>query len=278
MTARRMGMAFHESFPLNRTAMVKVLNVSAECGEVVSFDILRERTNLGPNYVKAMPRYARACGLLNFGGFALTNFGRLAHENDPDLMQPATHWLMHYYLSGPQGPGPLFWHRLITETLRLGDVIDSARVAVDITHILTDQHESIPATRTLRSAATVFLGSYGLLEGLSALELLAPIQEGGYRVQATAPPPPMAVAAALADYWAGPLDGRATVDLDELMRPGGFLSLFFLGTEQANTILHALQRARLVEINRLAPPFQVVRLWDDPAAVVARLYEDGHDG
>lgn len=276
MTGRRMGMAFHESFPLNRTAIVKVLNVGMEFGESVSSAVLRERTNLGPNYVKAMPRYARACGLLNFESFAFTNFGQIAQVNDPDLMQAATHWLMHYYLSTPQGPGPLFWHHLITETLRLGNDIDSARVAIDIAHILSDQNETIPAERTLRSAATVFLGSYSKSEGLSALDLLAPIKGGGFRVQATALPPPMAVAVALADYWAGPLGGRATVDLDELMRPGGFLSLFFLGTEQANTILQALQRARIVEVNRLAPPFQVVRLWDDPASVVARLYEEGH--
>lgn len=275
MTDRRMGLAFHESFPLNRAAIVKVLNVCAEHSGSVSFEVLRNGTALGTNYVKAMPRYARASGLLDISSFAFTVFGQLARDYDPDLMQSATQWLMHYHLSAPHGPGPLFWHHLITTTLRIGDVLDSAQIAAAISRYLEEQSESIPAERTLRSAATVFLGTYGKSEGLSELGLIASVKEG-HRVLATAPPPPMAVAAALADYWAGPLGGRATVDLEELMRPGGFFSLFFLGTEQVNAQLQALQRARLVEVNRLAPPFQVVRLWNDPTAVVARLYEEGN--
>ena len=272
----RPGLTFHRTFSLNTSRLAAVLDVAATEQGRVDAALLRKKTSLGTIQIEAMPRYARGCNLLDNGGFAVTPFGRLAYQYDRTLIQSATQWLMHYHLSAPHGPGPQFWHFLVTETLRWGDLITPNVIESGIARALEKQNSPVPGGRAIGSTATAFLGSYSKPEGLSALGLLTPVKGGSYRVQVTVPPPPMAVAAALADYWAGPLGGRATVDLDELARPGGFFSLFFLGTEQATTVLQALQRARLVEVNRLAPPFQVARLWDDPAAVVARLYEEGH--
>jgi hypothetical protein len=272
----RLGLTFHRTFYLNTSRLAAVLDVAVNEQGRVDAAFLRQKTNLGTIQIEAMPRYARGCNLLGHGSFAATPFGQLAYEHDSALIHPATQWLMHYHLSAPHGPGPQFWHYLVIETLRIGDLVSPSTIEAGIARSLEVQGVPVPGDRALGSTASAFLGSYSKPDGLSAIGLLAPLKGGSYRVQATPFPPPMAVAAALADYWAGPLGGRATVDLDELARPGGFFSLFFLGTEQINAQLQALQRARLVEVNRLAPPFQVVRLWDDPAVVVARLYEEGH--
>lgn len=272
-TSDRLGVTFHRTFSLNRPAIAEILRVAITERGQVNNSLLREQTNLGTIYIEAMPRYARGCGLLDLGSFAPTRFGELALAHDPTLKHPATQWLMHYYLSAPQGPGPRFWHYLVTHTLRPGDVVDRAMVASEIARGLA-AGEKLPGEGALNSTATVFLGSYAKPEGLQALGLLAAEGRNRYRVQAPDTPPMTALAVALADYWAVAWGERVTVSLQDLMRSDGFMSLFFLSTDQLEAALQAMQRARLLELHRLAPPYQVVRLWDDPAALVERLYED----
>lgn len=220
-----------------------------------------------------MPRYARGCGLLESDSFELTAFGQLAREHDPELAEPTTKWLMHYHLSAPHGPGPRFWHHLVAHGLRLGDTLTREAVAAEIATALTKAGERAPGERALGQTATVFLGSYTKTEGLGDLGLLAANGAGRYRVTTPAVPPPAALAAALADYWPAVFGGRVTVDLTELTQPGGFFSLFLLGGDGADEALWSLARTRLVELHRVAPPYQVARLWGDDGSPLEQAYD-----
>ena len=49
-------------------------------------------------------------------------------------------------------------------------------------------------------------------------------------------------------------------------------SLLLLGSGQANRLLRVMQEQGLVEVQRRAAPYQVVRLWDDSSALLERVY------
>jgi hypothetical protein len=270
---KRLGTTFHETIGLNRTAVRLVLDVFQKAGAEATFTRLRDETHLGTNYVKATPRWARGCGLLDPDASTLTEFGRLTGVHDPELAEPATQWLMHYHLSSPHGPGPRFWGHLVVQRLRPGDVLAREAMAAEIVTALAEAGESVPGQGALDSSATIFLGTYAKSDGLGGLGVLVPTEERGhYRVAVAPPPPPAALAVALAAYWPAVFGERKTVDLAELTRPGGFFSLFLLGGEAADEGLRALARARVVEVYRVAPPFQVARLWDEGETLLERLY------
>ncbi|WP_276522272.1 DUF4007 family protein [Kallotenue papyrolyticum] len=264
---------FHETFSLNRPAIAEVLQVLHSHKGEVNLKQLHQRTKLGTNYAKAMPRYARGCGLLEPTGSRLTRFGALALAHDPALQHPATQWLMHYHLSAPHGPGPRFWHYLVTRELRPGNIVHSEPLAEAIAQGLAD--EAALQARSLRATATVFLGSYAKAEGLQTLGVLKAYDRQRYLVEPPAAPPLAALAVSLACYWRDVLGNPLTVSLDTLTQPGGLADVLLISAAALERLLEQLQRHRVIELYRQAPPYQVARLWDDPDELLHHLYD--HD-
>lgn len=280
---KRLGTAFHETFPLIRPAVAAVLevvgNIESEDASASLADMLKARTTLGANYIKSMPRYAFGSGLLTGttrGKRVLTAFGEQVRLHDPNLDHPATQWLMHYYLSSPEGPGPTFWNGLVTRGLRIGDKVRRGEVAQSIERIVEDDTGKQLATRTAQSTATIFLGTYTKSDGLGSLGLLRSVdaEDGAvYRVQEPISPQLWSVAYALADYWESTWGQDKTINLAELTEPGGFADIFLMGSEQLEQTLEQLGSNGILELYRTAPPYQVVRLWEDKNTLLERIYE-----
>ena len=271
----RLGTAFHETFALNRPAVSSLLDLSVELQGQFSADIARQRTALGNNYIKAMPRYARACGLLNLDDYRSTPLGQVVSREDSHLNHPVTLWLMHYHLTAPHGPGPLFWHHLVTRCFRIGNEISTSQVAELVSRFVEQHTGRRLAERTAASTATVFLGTYAKLDGLGKLGILTTASGGDrgfYRVLQPNAPSLWTIAYALADYWDGVWSDRVTVNLSDLTQPTGFTSLFLMGSTQLEDVLRDLQREGLLEVHRVAPPYQVVRLWSHKDDLLERLY------
>lgn len=218
-----------------------------------------------------MPRYATGAGLLDFNR-QLTEFGRHAVTQDPMLEQHGTQWLMHYYLSAPHGPGPAFWHDLVTTFFFVGNEFAKMQVDRRVAGFVEQTEGHSLAERTTRSAATVFLGSYTKSDALGNLGILTEHSNQRYRVTRQVSPPAWAVAYALLDYWAAQFEDRLTVSLDTLTEAGGFASLFLLSQQEFNEVLHALQAEHYVEVYRAAPPYQVVLLRRDTEPLLQKLY------
>lgn len=274
MSSGRIDTAFHETFALNVPAVASVLRVCDEHDGDVTTETIRAETNLGPNYVKAMPRYARGCGLLDFGSYRLTPFARAALNKDPSLMSVETLWLMHYHLSAPHGPGPAFWNALITNTLRIGQPLGRSDVSGAIDKYLQETTGKTLSRRALESTATAFLGTYAKSDALGKLGLveLTEDSQGLYGVKQPDAPPIWAIACALADYWDASSQGASELLLKDLGRQDGFAGLFFMGPGMLGTFLSELQSAGIVNIKRDAPPFVVTRLWRDTQELRERLY------
>ena len=269
----RAGTMFHESFSINRPAVADVFQAARQGGDEKSFySALRKLTDLGTNYVKAMPRYARACGLMEFGGTRLTPLGQHVMEHDPSLSLPATQWLMHYHLSAPHGPGPRFWHDLTMRLPELGTSFSGAELTEEVARSVQAEQGRTLAERSLRTCAAVYAGTYTKPEGLGGLNLLREA-DGSYSLGEPEPVPSGVLAYALSHYWEGQFGQVQTRNLSDLSEPGGFGSLFFLSQFALNRALRGLASRGVLSLWLQAPPHQVTRP-PSPAALLEGIYAD----
>ncbi|GGO38482.1 hypothetical protein GCM10008949_45110 [Deinococcus humi] len=256
--AKRIGTLFHETFALSRPGVAAALRQASETvGNKELVERLQEEENLGRNWAKAVPSYARGCGFLDFGSTHLTPLGEHVLAHDPDLHLPETLWLMHYHLSAPHGPGPRFWHDLVQRLPELGDGFDREDVAVQIAETTRTDGAALKE-RGVASTATVFLGSYAKSDALGPLGIVQE-KENGYAFDYPEAPSAGVVGYALSHYWQGQLLGQQTCSLETLSEPGGFSSALLLGSFDLNRALRQLAQRGVLELWMAAPPYQVTR-------------------
>ncbi len=275
MKDNRIGLTFHETFPLNLPAVSKILNLSLTNKGRIDSKIIASQTSLGPNYVKSMPRYARATGLMEMGSFELTPLGKTVCLYDPNLVNPTTLWMMHYHISAPNGPGPAFWSHLITNYLVFGKEVSRSDVADEISRFRTSQDSKADIKlRTAQDAATILLGTYTKNDALGQLGLIMATsgRDGYLRVSESQSPPSGAVAFALADHWETHFGEQQTVSLSELAKDDGFARLMWMNYQQFDEILMDLKHKNIVDLYRIAQPYQVTRLWANKAQLLSGLY------
>lgn len=270
----RLGLTFHRTFSLSRSAVSQILQVAAmvelKGSKKLDLKSITEFASLGSIYIEAMPRYARGSGLLNSKGF-LTEFGKLANKFDGLLDQSGTQWIMHYHLSAPHGPGARFWNEVVSKRFYTGSVFSADDLVEQIGNFIWQTENKILSERAVRSTATVFVGTYTKPEGLGKLRLLEATDNGRYRVREPASAPIWAIGYALLDFWEAHFSGRLSVGLDTLQE-SGFPGLFFMGKADLDEALQVLQEARYLDIHRTAPPYQVVLLRQDREFLLQKLY------
>lgn len=257
--SKRIGTLFHESFALSRPGVAAVLRQAGKTDGLKGLvEQLQEEEKLGKNWAKAVPAYARGSGFLHFNSTELTPLGMRVREHDPDLSLPATQWLMHYHLSASHGPGPRFWHELVRQMPEWPQPFGKGEVVAQIGQTTREESGTALKERGVETTATVFLGSYTKPDALGALGILSDEGEG-YTVQSPDAPPLGVLAYALSHYWQGQMGIKHTCNMDDLSVPGGFGSLFFMGSFGVNRALRQMARQGLLELWMAAPPYQVTR-------------------
>lgn len=276
----RLKVTFHRTFTLVRAALSQMLEIAQKYLDqpvsrrrVLSFDTIREGTNLGTIYVQSMRRYACGTNLMDSND-RLTPLGTLVTQRDIGLSHLNTQWLMHYHLSAPLGPGPAFWHHLITTCFRPGEELTVKTLTERIQVFVQEQQGEPLVPRSAQTTARIFVGTYTKPDGLKSLGLLEEIDANRYRVGEPAAPPWQVLGYALLDYWDQCYPGLRTINLDDLSKEGRFCSLFLMGAGRLNIALRSLQEAGYLQVYRVAPPYQVVRLRDDKQRLLESLY--GH--
>jgi hypothetical protein len=269
---RRIGLAFHEGFPLVRSAVAEVLSVAARKGAEakLNFDLLREETSLGRNYAKAMPRYCQGAGLLNHKN-ELTSFGSRVVQSDRYLEQPETMWLCHYHLAASDGPGPEFWHTLVSDYVIAGDELKTTQLGEVLKKISEDNGSAI-ADRTAQTAASVFLGTYSREDCFGRLGILEAREAGSYLVKEVEPPSPLVFGFAVDDYWRRHLPDQTSVWIDEFNKSGGPAQTLLMGQGQINHAMRELSRMGIASVQLTQPPYQFSPLWRDQGDLLDRIY------
>jgi hypothetical protein len=277
----RLGATFHRSFRLRRNQVQDVLRVAHEAeiqsdAKSLMRDSLRATTSIGTVQAQSAPRYAYGSGLLDEKN-KLTLFGKLVYEHDPMLEKQATLWLMHYYLSSPHGFGPSYWYNIVSTRFRVNDTVNKGSLIEQITDHVSQTEERELDSRYAKSCANIFLGAYSDVEGLSSLGILRELESDTYIVEDPEPVPVWAFAVALLDFWQHQFPNRIALELEELYADGGLTSIFMIGAGRINRYLNTLQQAGMVDVYRVAPPYQAALLSPDPAFALDRLYTNEDD-
>ncbi len=283
--AAHLGTAFHQTFKLERPRLIEVLryvqstpNPSDTSSGFV--EELGKHTSLGSNMCKSFPQYGIGSGLLERDTIAgrqwssLTPFGEAAMTHDPAFQAVPTQWLMHHHLSGENGPGPLFWHIFFS-----GHFKPSIRFSKDFAEDAVKEAgaregKSEISSKTIGSTVTAFLGSYLPGGGLDRLGLIHRVVDDEKRFEGAFFPEPLPCAAfgyVLVDHWSRVWGDKVTVNLDALLVPQGLATILMLTHQTVETYLTQLRRDGLIDLFRVAPPYQVVRAWSDPIEAKTRL-------
>lgn len=272
----RLGPTFHRSFHLVRTAVSDVLKVAGRndlSGALNGREAIRIETHLGSVYIQAMPRYGVGSGLLNSFS-SLSTFGAYALQYDSPLSQPVTQWLMHYHLSAPNGPGPVFWHELVKTWFRSGDEFSDKQIIEQISDIyLQDKGKSF-SEKSARKTATAFLGTYTHQDCLGDLKIIEKVTEDRYQVLDPEPPETWVVGFGVLQWWDTCATDQQTINLSDLYGENGITDLFMIGRGRLNSVLEEMQQEGLIELYRVAPPYQVVMLRNDKEFVLRKIYGD----
>ena len=271
MTDNKVATSFHEGFPISMPSIAGILKVAIEKKGSVSSEDLKLNVSLGDSYIKAMPRYARACGLISIDGFEPTCFGEIVYKEDPSLTSLSTLWLMHYHMSVLHGAGPIFWNLIVTKILKFGSQYNSVNLGVEISKYLFDKSGGKLQERTTKDSARAFLKSYSKSDGFGGLGILNE-NKNKYFAEETEAPPIWVIGYALADYWENVYHGRASINVGDVAATDGFASLFFIGSGLLSTYFSELQREGMLQVQRVAPPHQLVKLWPNKEFFLERIY------
>jgi hypothetical protein len=274
---KKIKTAFSETLALSRPALALLLQAYriAEDEGVpnLSEELIRQRTGLGPNHIKAQKQYARGCGLAD-GINYLTALGKVLLAYDPDLRSIDTQWLLHYHFVVPHGVGPDFWRYLTAHTLTTGGITNNRAITNQIDQFHSGAGLDRLGESSYNSAATAFLGTYSNSDGLGALSLLRK-QDDVYQVGLPEPISINAFTYVLADYWAAQWGDTQTVSLSRITGEAGLAPLLLLGSGETNEILGELHTQGLVRVERSVRPYTVYRLWRRPEEMRERLYAHG---
>ena len=283
----RIRTAFHETFRLERSRLAEVLKVASAKHPLtfVTEDLREPATSLGPNMVPAFVNYGIGSGLIARDGpaYRLTTFGSAASNHDPNLALLDTQWLLHYHLSAPSGPGPAFWHQLFGYELQVGVGVVREHLASSIALVHKDVSGKALNAKTAATTASVFVNSYVSPDGLGRLGLFERTEGNGdgagvRLVGGHTRPSSWVVGFAVIDWWQRTMTNQITVGLERLYERDGLATFLFLDRAGMEDALADLQSAGVLDVYRVAPPFQVVRRWKDDLEIKTALLEQAYAG
>jgi hypothetical protein len=301
----RLPYSFHQTLSFDRSRLLTLLEIFAEedaseSGLTKSQAGERNAGRFGKPMVEAMVDFGRGCGFLAPAAsgtstrsavrFALTDLGKSVLSDDPSMTSVDTQWLMHGFMAGQRGPGPAFWNFMFGQALGPGDLLGRGYLEESVGSGI-DETERAPRNReaAVTSALNCFVGFYATRGGLSALQILETVADGvgieqppsiggrgskQLRVRMDAPPiSAAAFGVLLIDFWRRNYPDRLTIGFDALHEDGAIARVLLLGRRDVEALLGELRTLGLVDLYTVAPPFQVVRRWEDDAAATAQLVD-----
>ncbi len=257
----RLSLSFSRGFALYRNG-VQVVLASALAGQEISKDDILENTTLGTSQAEAMPRYAERSGLLDEHKLP-TLFGELVGKHDESLALISTQWLMHYYLSAPHRFAPNYWSQITSHFDSPGETLTTNELEKSVASFALEAAGKQPSDRTIKAAASAFVGTYSREDSLNQLGFLESQGQGQYLVTEPHPISAGAFACVLVDYWDTNWGARGDILLSELAP----LARLLRAQGTLGSLLKTLEKSGLIVCQRRVSPFQVSRLWEDSAAV-----------
>ena len=264
---KRIGINFHEGLQLSRERLSSVLQVLRDHPGASREDI-RSGARLGANMAIAIPNLGIGCGLIEEAGHGkrLTMLGETVVGNDPFLEQSDSVWLMHFCMVDPSGRGPSYWSRVILDALIVGD----PRTATELADVVSEQESVVRAK--IQSAVTKLTDGYTKPDLFGNLGLLMRTE---HAFVGTAPntAPSVAVAAyAVAKRWSDLHPDQLTTGLDPFLSASRLQDIFRLSRPDIEFLLEKVRQLGIIDLYTSAPPFQIVRRFEEVSEVISTLY------
>jgi hypothetical protein len=273
-----MSLSFHNTFPLERDNLAKLLTLVEESPSITNIQIA-EATGIGigtnPRKGKVQPTvdYATYSGLLHVSSVErkrrlnLTPIGKLILHNDPWLRKPVTQWVLHYHLSKQDSEAEA-WAFFVHEYLPYHAEFERG----DLEASLMEKFGHKIKLKILSPG--VLLNSY--LEGgsLGAIRLVRERMKRKYTRTQPYIPNVYTVAYVLAEVWGAKHAERSMIDPDVLSEPGHLGSTMSLSPIEVRSWLKQMNAVGVITQMQEAPPYQVVRRWSDILELLQKSYDE----
>lgn len=273
-----MSLAFHKTFTLECENISKLLYAVSR-NPFISNSEIAEATGIGIGKAKGDGKVRPTISYATYGGLIsvnvdtkprqieLTDIGKLVFARDRALKNPTSHWVLHYHLSKEKG-GARAWSYFVQEFLPLNPSFNKSRLEAGLQEKFGDEAkiESINPG--------VLLKTYLDNRALGQLRLIRQSSRNEFMQAQPDIPTPYIISYILAEIWEAQHSTRMMVDLDALSAPGHLGSSVGLQGSVLQERLNALMHLGVIGQMREAPPYQVVRQWDDKLSLLAKAYEE----
>lgn len=263
---------FHQGFALNRERLAKMVQCIAD-GQETSDKSIGTQIGVNPYMIEGLRGWLYKTGL--GGGTSkqhfLSPFGALVAQYDPDLRQPGTLWLLHYYLSSQHEERAEVWYRCFNEFLDPGKQFTGDELQSYVTRILQDT----PTNKNgIASDTNELLKMYTKPTGLGELRLIAPVDAKTYTTGSPATPDPYIVGFVLFDSWPRRFGTADTIRLSQLVTepemPG---RIFVAGRDEVRRHVLAMQSLGLLNFADTQHEPVTRRFTEPPLTLLERYYQ-----
>jgi hypothetical protein len=273
-----MTLSFHNTFPLERDNLAKLLAVVSENPTVTNVQIA-EATGIGiglnPRKGKVQPTvdYAMYSGLLRVLSpgrerrLELTPVGEIVRCNDSWFRKPVTQWVLHYHLS-KVGSEAEAWTYFAHEFLPRHAEFTRA----DLETNLTEKFGHKIKLKILNPG--VLLNCYLEGGGLERIRLVREqVKRRFVRTQSYIPNA-YTVAYMLAEIWEAQHPERSMINPAALLELGHLATTMNLSEAEVASWLNELSALGVVKQMREASPYQVARQWRDKLELLQKSYNE----
>ena len=272
----KLQLSFHTSFALKKEDIRKILIAAQEePGLSESLENLIGKTGLGNKKVGRMKSWSARSGLVRKN--KLSPEAEKVLANDPYLKSTVTEWFMHFYLSfgdkgltpPPESPaelGGLTW--FVYSFLPEQFAFTTDGLTYEASQVFEDE-----TSKKLEKNFRYVLRAYIESEALESCEFIQSMTKEKYIAGEASLPNPYLICYFLAKLWQRDYGNTTSVVTDEVLNHKiGLAPVLGLEPAALQKQLDKLETFGLIEQRRTVPPFQIVRRWDAPLALLDQAY------
>ena len=275
-------LSFHGTFALKKEDLIKIIQAAAEeKGLDDNIESLMQRTGLGNRKVGPMKSWASRAGLVSNNG--LSPEGEIVWRKDPRLVSNVTEWLMHFYLSlgdrgliqPPDAPAEWGgWSYFVYSFLPQYSTFTMADLLQNSASIFEKDFEKTQETsKNLTKNFRIVLRAYTEPEAIAACRFVQTLDKNQFVTGDASIPNPYMVGYLLAKLWERDFDSQTSVLTEDILNHKmGLASILGIGAKELQEQLNTLEAYAIIEQRRTVAPFQIVRRWDSPLALLEKAY------
>lgn len=265
-------LAFCRQFTLDRQRLSRMI-MSVANNERATDESIAAAMGVNPYMVTGFRGWFRKTGLgIGVSGdYRLTPFGALVAKLDPELQQPGTLWLLHYYLCSQHEERAEVWFRCFNDFLAPGQTFSPDELQ---TYIERNLDQTPSNTKGVASDTKELIKTYTQPLALGDLGILG---KHGKRIEVAAPrtPEPLIAAYVLFDSWPRRFGDADVVRLSQIAsEPESIGRMFVTTLDQVRQRIIALQGLGLVNYADTQHEPVTRRFHGSPLQLLERYYQE----